>query len=100
MVGVRTELELLLNKISDKAGLKPREVDSSVVVEGKTVKIVLDGGVLRIESTTGELEVSEEEIQEVKFFKKKNHCLLKLKNGMLIILPNEEEFRFFVKLKR
>ncbi len=100
MSGARTELELILTKLSAKAGLNPVELGNSIVLEGKSVKITLDENALRIESSTGELEVGEDEIQEVRFFRKTNHCLLKLKNGVMRILPDEKDFRFFVKLRR
>lgn len=98
-MSVRTELELMLTKLSARAGLNPAELEDSIVLEGRTVKIKLCANVLKIEADTGELEVGEEEIQGVKFFKRTHHCLLKLRNGVLRICPDEKDFRFFVKLK-
>jgi len=98
-MSVRTELELILTKLSAKAGLKPVELNDLVLLEGKTVKIKLLEDALKIESDVGEFEVDEGEIQDIKFFKKTHHCLLKLRNGVLRICPDERDFRFFVKLK-
>lgn len=99
-MSIRTELELALTKLSASAGLKPMEFGDSIVLEGKTVRIKLLANALKIEADKGELEVGEGEIHEVKFFKKTHHCLLKLKNGVLRICPDERDFRFFVKLRR
>lgn len=98
-MSLRTELELMLTKLSARAGLKPAELGDLIVLEGRTVKIKLSANALKIESNTGEFEVGEGEIQEVRFFKKTHHCLLKLRNGVLRICPDEGDFRFFVKLK-
>lgn len=97
-MSVRTELELTLTKLSDRAGLKPVEVENSLLVEGRTVTIRLNTNSLKIDSITGQLEIKEKEIESIKFFRKSNHCLINLKNGILRIYPESGDFRFFVNL--
>lgn len=95
-MSLRTELELMLTKLSSSAGLKPVELPDGLIVEGKNVKIKLNSNSLKIETNTGRVEVSEKEIREVKLFRKTKHYLIKISNGALRIYPCEGDFTFFV----
>jgi len=74
------------------------EKEDSVVLEGRNGRITLKGNVLRIESPYGDVELDRDDVVGFEFFKRTNHCTIRLRSGVLRIFPERDGFRFFVRI--
>ena len=85
-------------KLSSATGIEVKECGDCIELEGKRTKIKLFANALKLESDSTELEVLSDEIADIEFFKNTKHYLLKIKNVVLRILPDGEDFRFYVEI--
>ena len=93
------KLEFLMRKLADLLSFKIIDSDDTLILKSGNMKIKLERNVLRIETPHGDVEISESEILGFEFFKRTNHCTITLKSGIIRICPENNQFKFFIRIK-